>query len=93
MYNSGMKYQASIFSADTTADAAARQIETLRAIGTTRRAEMTFQLSDNLRAITEAGIRYRHPDYTDRQVVQAVLRLTLEKDVFEQVFPGCEILP
>jgi len=88
-----MENNSAIFSADTSTASAKRQIQALQKMGLAGRAEMTFQLSDNLRAITEAGIRYRHPNYTDRQVVQAVLRLTLEKDVFEQVFPGCEILP
>lgn len=81
------------FSTDTSKDSAERHIQALQRMGLAGRAEMTFQLSDNLRAITEAGIRYRHPDYTDQQVVQAVLSLVLDKKLFEQVFPGCEISP
>ena len=60
-------------------------------MGLEGRARLTFQLCDNLRETTKAGIRHRHPDYTDRQVTQAYLRLILDKELFQQVFPGCEI--
>jgi hypothetical protein len=49
-------------SADTTADAARFQTAVLRRLGIEGRARMTFELSDNLRAVTEAGIRHRHPE-------------------------------
>ena len=80
-----------IRNADTSKDAADRQIEVLRNMGLSGRAELTFQLCDNLRDITKAGIRHRHPDYTEQQVTQAYLRLILDKDLFQQVFPGNEI--
>ena len=80
-----------IRSADTTKAAEARQVETLRQMGLSGRAELTFQLCDNLRQITKAGIRQRHPDYTEQQVTQAYLRLILEPELFQQVFPNCEI--
>ena len=77
---------------DTSQVAANVQIETLRKMGLSGRVELTFQLCDNLRQITKAGIRHRHPDYTDQQVTQAYLRLILEPELFDQVFPNCEIL-
>ena len=60
-------------------------------MGLSGRAEVTFQLSDQLYQVTKAGIRHRHPDYTEQQVTQAYLRLILDEELFEQVFPGCEI--
>ena len=77
--------------ADTSQAAANVQTEALRRMGLSGRAELTFQLCDNLRQITKAGIRHRHPDYTDLQVTQAYLRLILEPELFQQVFPNCEI--
>ena len=82
-----------IRSADTSKSAELKQIEALRSMGLSGRAELTFQLCDNLREITRSGIRHRHPDYTEQQVTQAYLRLILEPDLFQQVFPGCGIQP
>lgn len=78
---------------DTSKEATLKQIEILRQMGMAGRAELTFRLCDELRNTTKAGIRHRHPDYTVQQVTQAYLRLILDKDLFEQVFPGCEIRP
>jgi hypothetical protein len=80
-----------IRNADPSKDSALKQTEVLRNMGLSGRAEMTFQLCDNLRQITKAGIRHRHPDYTGQQVTRAYLRLILDKDLFQQVFPGDEI--
>ena len=80
-------------SADTSSQAAAKHIEILRQMGMEGRAKLIFQLCDAIRSITRAGIRHRHPDYNEQQVTQAYLRLILDKDLFQQVFPGCEIQP
>jgi hypothetical protein len=76
---------------DTSKDSALKQTEVLRNMGLSGRAEMTFQLCDNLRQITKAGIRHRHPDYTEQQVTRAYLSLILNKDLFRQIFPSTEI--
>jgi len=76
---------------DTSEQAAQIQVTTLRQMGLSGRAQMTFQLSDALRQISRAGIRHRHPEYTDQQVTLAYLRLILEPALFRQAFPGCEI--
>ena len=52
-----------IIPSDTTIEAAVRQFEILRKLDINARAEMTFQLSNNLHRIVEAGVRQRHPDY------------------------------
>ena len=83
--------KAATLPADTSKEAAEVQAEALRRMGLSGRAELTFQLCDNLRQITKAGIRHRHPDYTDQQITQAYLRLILEPELFQQVFPNCEI--
>ena len=80
-----------IRSADTSRAAEVKQIEILRRMGLSGRAELTFQLCNNLRNITKAGISHRHPEYTEQQVTQAYLRLILDPELFKQVFPNCEI--
>lgn len=80
-----------IRSADTTKEAAIKQFEVLRNLGPAGRLKLTMDLCENLRNITKAGIRHRHPDYTEQQVTQAYLKLILDKTLFEEIFPGCEI--
>jgi hypothetical protein len=67
------------------------QLAVIRQIGLAGRAQMTFHLCDNLRQITKAGIRHRHPDYTEQQVTQAYLRLILDENLYQQIFPENEI--
>ena len=78
---------------DTKNDAFIKQIEVLRKMGISGRAQMTFELSDNLRSTVESGIRQRHPNYNEEQVKLAVFRLVLDKTLFDEAFPGCEVLP
>ena len=88
-----MKTDTTLLPLDTSRDCVVRQFAVLTKMTISERAEMTFQLSDNLRSTIVSGIRHRHPDYNQEQVTKALLRLTLDSDLFEKVFPGCEILP
>jgi hypothetical protein len=58
---------------DPVADA--YQVETYRRMGGSGRAQVMFRLSAMARAVAEAGVRARHPDYDDAQVVRALTRL------------------
>lgn len=71
---------------DTTRDAFLRQLEVLRRLGLEGRAAMTFELSDNLRSLVEAGVRHRHPDWDDRAVEREVIRLMIGDDLFRQAY-------
>jgi hypothetical protein len=71
---------------DTTRDAFRRQLEVLRRLGVEGRAAMTFELSDNLRALAEAGVRHRHPDWDDRTVAREVTRLMIGDDLFRRAY-------
>ncbi len=71
--------------ADTTIDAARKQIGTLQRLDTRTRAEMAFELSDNLRSIVEAGVRLRHPDYSEAKVQRQVLRLMIGETLFKLI--------
>lgn len=82
-----------LFGGDTQHEAAKIQLEILRKMSISERAEMTMQLSNNLRANVIAGIRQRHPDYTDEEVVKAVLSLVVDKETINQAFGGREVSP
>ncbi|HEV7768752.1 MAG TPA: hypothetical protein VGQ76_27415 [Thermoanaerobaculia bacterium] len=53
---------------DTTPRAAAIQLQLYRDAGPSRRAQIAVELSDAVRETTLAGIRRRHPDYSEEQV-------------------------
>jgi hypothetical protein len=80
-------------SGDTTAEATAKLTEVLRRVGPAGRAAMTFELSDNLRSIVEAGVRLRHPDWDSRSVRRQVYRVMLGDDLFRQAFGKDRIGP
>jgi hypothetical protein len=70
---------------DTTIDALQKQFEILERIGIEGRAEMTFELSDNLRQIIEDGVRLRHSEYDDSQIFQEVLRITIGDELYNKL--------
>jgi hypothetical protein len=72
--------------ADTNIEAMRKQFEILQQLGIEGRAEMTFQLSDNLRQITEAGVRLRHPEYDEQAVRKEVFRITLGEELYRKAF-------
>jgi hypothetical protein len=76
---------------DTLRDSAVKQFNVLQTMGANARAAMTFELSDNLRSILEDGIHQRHPDYCDDDIKMSVLRLTVDKNLFNQAFPDCKV--
>ncbi|OHB63009.1 MAG: hypothetical protein A2Y77_10670 [Planctomycetes bacterium RBG_13_62_9] len=70
---------------DTTPEALAVELRILRRIGPAGRLAMAFELSDNLRALVEAGVRHRHPDWDDRRVERDVMRLMIGDALFQEV--------
>lgn len=51
------------------------------------RIEVAAVMFDDGIQMVESGIRARHPDYNERQIRQASLRLRLGRDVYERVWP------
>jgi hypothetical protein len=60
---------------DTTAEAAAVQLELYRAVESSGRVSIAVELSDAARETTVAGIRRRHSEYSDDAVACAFLTL------------------
>jgi hypothetical protein len=77
--------------ADTSLEAARVQIAIYQRMPPEKRLAQAFQMTAAARALSAAGIRQRHPEYTERQVKLALIRLTLGDELFRKVFPGVEI--
>jgi hypothetical protein len=60
---------------DTTPRAAAIQLQLYREASPSRRAQIAVELSDAVRETALAGIRRRHPEYSEREVASTFLRL------------------
>jgi hypothetical protein len=60
---------------DTTASARRQQLDVFRRVGGPRRLLMALQMRDEVRAVTEAGIRHRHPEWSDEQLHAALVEL------------------
>lgn len=69
---------------DTAPKARRIQLDALRRFDGPSRLEMACRMSDDARAISEAGIRHRHPEWTDEQVRRALLELLLGRDLAQK---------
>jgi hypothetical protein len=56
-------------------------------LGGKGRTAIAFRLTDAVRRLALAGIRQRHPDYTEAQVQQAFARLRLGDDLVRAIWP------
>jgi hypothetical protein len=70
---------------DTDDAAYQAQIAALRALGMEGRLQRGIELSENVRALTEAGIRQRQPELTEAQVRYELLRILYGQDLADRV--------
>ena len=77
--------------ADTTPEAFRAQVEIWRRLSPTRRLEMACRMTDSLRELVKAGVRNRHPEYDERLVKLAMIRLFLGDELFHKVYPGVDV--
>jgi hypothetical protein len=77
---------------DTEPAAHARQTEAYRRMGGSERLAVTFRLNEWARRASEAGIRSRHPDYSEEQVRMALRRLWLGDELTRQAWPDRELV-
>jgi hypothetical protein len=71
--------------ADTTPEAWQHHVAALRRMTGPERVAKAFEMSDAARALSEAGIRHRHPDWDDSRVHDALMELLLGADLAEAV--------
>jgi len=74
--------------ADTSPEAAAVQIEAYRRMGGPGRGQVMFRLSQAVRLASMAGIRRRHPEYSEGDVLVALARLVYGDDLVRRAWPG-----
>ncbi len=83
---------ARLASLDTTADAHDAQTAIYRRIGGRERLAMAFRLTAATRAMSLAGVRARHPEYSEEQVRLAFARLRLGDDQVRLAWPDHELV-
>lgn len=66
---------------DTSPEALAHQVDALRRMGPQQRLRLGAEMSDEIRQLAIAGIRSRHPEYSDQQVGDALEDLLLGRDL------------
>jgi len=72
---------------DTSPQAHAEQTEAYRRMDGKQRTAVMFRLNELARQTAAAGIRSRHPDYTDEQVHRALFRLIHGDELTRAVWP------
>jgi hypothetical protein len=86
------RYIRAVRARDTTAESHDAQLKVYRRLGASRRAYLAARLSADVRRLSRAGIRSRHPAYTDEEVELALRRLLHGDDLFRRAWPGRPLL-
>jgi hypothetical protein len=71
---------------DTSPDAHRVQRDVYLRLGGRGRLALMFRLNDEVRRLAMAGIRARHPDYTDAEAFEAHMRLVLGDALAEAIW-------
>ncbi|HXT69071.1 MAG TPA: hypothetical protein VN700_04930 [Vicinamibacterales bacterium] len=77
---------------DTSPEAWAIQTDLYARMGGAARLSTAFQLTETVRRLTFAGIRRRHPHYTDVELRQAWARITLGDETCRAVWPDLPLV-
>ncbi|HWO22001.1 MAG TPA: hypothetical protein VNO30_24735 [Kofleriaceae bacterium] len=72
---------------DTSPAAHEAQLRCYRRMSGAEKVALAAQLSEDVRAVARAGIRTRHPEYSDREVWYALQRLLLGDELFDRAWP------
>ena len=73
---------------DTSPEADAVQVEAYRKMGGAGRVQVMFRLNEMVRRAAMAGIRRRHPEYNDADVLLALAELLYGEDLVRRAWPG-----
>jgi 16S rRNA C1402 (ribose-2'-O) methylase RsmI len=65
---------------DTSTTALERQREAFRRMTPEQRLAVAAEMSDEIRAIAESGIRRRHPDYSDDEIRKELVVILLGRE-------------
>ncbi len=78
---------------DTTKEADRIQLGIIAKMSSAERLHRGFNMSALSNTLQEAGIRSRHPEYSNEDVRLARIRLNLGDKLFRLAYPDAEILP
>lgn len=67
-------------------------MQVYRSMSPARRVSLMVAMSEEMLAVTAAGIGARHPDYDDDDVSWALRRLRLGDEIFRAVWPDAPLL-
>jgi Rv0078B-related antitoxin len=70
---------------DTSPEAWRAHLDALRRMTGPERVAKAFEMSEAARALSEAGIRHRHPHWSDEQVQDALMELLLGAELARTV--------
>ena len=73
---------------DTAVEIQRRQQDAWRWMGAPARAEQALVMSEEIRQVSMNGIASRHPEYSQRQVRMALMRLLHGSDVARAIWPN-----
>jgi hypothetical protein len=65
--------------------------EALRRLGTAGRLRLAFDISEQMWRTAKAGIRRRHPEYSEEKVQLALIRMRLGEKLFRIKYPDEEV--
>ena len=71
--------------ADTTRQARSIQLNILRRMPGPARVSMALEMSESVREVTRAGIRHRHPEWSEEQVHDELLVVLLGPNLGDRV--------
>ena len=77
---------------DTAPESSEVQRKIYMTMGGSARLAIAFDLMETARRLAMAGIRSRHPDYTDEQAFYAWARLHLGDEVVREVWPARRLI-
>jgi hypothetical protein len=83
----------SVVPRDSSLEAFRTQLEICRRMSPEMRLQQALQWSEQVRELGRAGIRLRHPEYSDEDVRLASIRMQLGDELFRRVYPGIDIQP
>ncbi len=72
---------------DTTREAREVQLEAVRRMAPEERLQRGLELAELVRALLAAGVRARHPEYSEEEVRLAVIRIVLGEKLFRAAYP------
>ena len=60
---------------DTSPEAEAVQMDVFRRMTPSQRLELALQMSDSMRNVTLSGLRHRHPEMTEKELLRELMRV------------------